>query len=325
MNVSVVIPVLNESKLIQRCISSIRNQDYPLKDFEIIVVNDGSTDGTREILENLEDQGSIKAIHFSENRGRAATRLEGAQKASFKRLFFMDSRVSVEPDFFKKYFREKGTWIPGHIPYDPKSMMERTFFLLRKLSFKKFYDQYYGKPHEITAQNFDETPKGTACLLIDKKIFIESTQAIDYKNKNVSDDTKLFRHILEKEKKIHIDPLATIHYQQRKGLINNGLHLFRRGPLFVDYYYGRIKKITLLINLGLLILIVLFTCILFFPQVIMPILLGLIFVTLIISIKAGEKITDYCMLSFSLPFLMSFFSAGVLIGLFNKVRDKIKK
>ena len=57
--VSIVIPARNEEKYIDRCIKSLLNQDYPR--FEIIVIDDNSTDGTSKILKNIKDNKSSKA------------------------------------------------------------------------------------------------------------------------------------------------------------------------------------------------------------------------------------------------------------------------
>ncbi len=57
--VSIVIPARNEEKYIERCIKSLLNQDYPM--FEIIVIDDNSTDDTSKILKNIKDNKSSKA------------------------------------------------------------------------------------------------------------------------------------------------------------------------------------------------------------------------------------------------------------------------
>ena len=53
IDVSVIIPSYNAGSTITRCIESLLVQDYPIKKFEIIVVNDGSTDNTENIVKTL--------------------------------------------------------------------------------------------------------------------------------------------------------------------------------------------------------------------------------------------------------------------------------
>ena len=68
--VSIVVPAHNESYAIVETVDALVKQQYP--DFEIIVVNDGSTDNTAELIDELADQGKIRAIHLETNQGKAA-------------------------------------------------------------------------------------------------------------------------------------------------------------------------------------------------------------------------------------------------------------
>ncbi|PLT27797.1 glycosyltransferase family 2 protein [Peribacillus deserti] len=68
MELSVVMPVYNGSEYLSEAIKSILKQTY--RDFELIIVNDGSTDRTKEIIENFKDE-RIKPVHLDENRGQA--------------------------------------------------------------------------------------------------------------------------------------------------------------------------------------------------------------------------------------------------------------
>ncbi len=62
VKVSIIIPIYNEEKYLKECLSSVLNQS--LKDIEIICVNDGSTDSSKDIIgEYAQKDGRIKAIH----------------------------------------------------------------------------------------------------------------------------------------------------------------------------------------------------------------------------------------------------------------------
>src|SRR3989344_4959833 len=63
--ISCVFAVRNEEKLISRCLSSVLNSDYEPK--EVIVVNDASTDGTKEILDQYKGIKNLKIIHLTKN------------------------------------------------------------------------------------------------------------------------------------------------------------------------------------------------------------------------------------------------------------------
>lgn len=84
--VSVVIPTYNTAKYIGYTLDSVLNQTY--KDFEIIVVNDGSTDNTIEVLKPYTEQ--IRYI-YQKNGGRSKARNTGIQAANGKYIAFLDS------------------------------------------------------------------------------------------------------------------------------------------------------------------------------------------------------------------------------------------
>jgi glycosyltransferase involved in cell wall biosynthesis len=91
--VSVIIPVYNGERYIKESINSVLNQTF--QDFEIIIVNDASTDNTEKvILENFEDlihKGKIIYFKNEENKGRHISGNTGVEKSSGKYLFFLDA------------------------------------------------------------------------------------------------------------------------------------------------------------------------------------------------------------------------------------------
>ncbi|HET9530055.1 MAG TPA: glycosyltransferase [Blastocatellia bacterium] len=84
--VSVVIPTYNRAELLNETIKSVLNQSF--KALEIIVVDDGSTDDTREVVSGL--NGPIKYI-YQENKGRSAARNRGFKLSSGEYICFLDS------------------------------------------------------------------------------------------------------------------------------------------------------------------------------------------------------------------------------------------
>lgn len=108
MFVSIIIPTYNRSKLIIRTIESVLAQTF--SDFEIIVVDDGSTDNTRGILKEHIDSGKIKYI-YQNNAGPARARNNGIRNARGEILAFLDSDDEWTQDKLEKLmglFKEKG-------------------------------------------------------------------------------------------------------------------------------------------------------------------------------------------------------------------------
>jgi len=93
--ISVVIPVFNGEKFIQEALESVLAQNEP--SVEILVVDDGSTDGTAAVAENF--RGAIRLIR-QPNRGVAAARNHGIQLAQAEVLAFLDADDLFTPDKF---------------------------------------------------------------------------------------------------------------------------------------------------------------------------------------------------------------------------------
>lgn len=93
--VSIIIPVYNVEKYLYRCVKSILSQDY--YDYEIILVDDGSTDGSGMICDELTEQhGHISVIH-KPNGGQGSARNAGLNHAKGKYIWFIDSDDYISP------------------------------------------------------------------------------------------------------------------------------------------------------------------------------------------------------------------------------------
>ena len=100
--ISVIIPTYNRANLISNSIKSVLNQTY--KNLEVIVVDDGSTDNTKEIIDKFEDE-RIKYIKLRENRGGSNARNIGIQNAKGKFISFQDSDDIYYPDKLETQFK----------------------------------------------------------------------------------------------------------------------------------------------------------------------------------------------------------------------------
>ena len=88
--ISIIVPVYNSSKTIERCLNSLVNQT--IKDIEIIIVNDGSTDNIETIIKEYEkNYKDIIKYYFKENEGVAKARNFGIEKAKSDYILFVDA------------------------------------------------------------------------------------------------------------------------------------------------------------------------------------------------------------------------------------------
>ena len=94
--VSVIIPVYNTEEFVEEAVRSIMNQT--LQEIEIIVINDGSTDGSLSIIERLAKEDKRIRTYTQQNQGLSATRNKGNEYAQGKYIYFMDSDDYLEPE-----------------------------------------------------------------------------------------------------------------------------------------------------------------------------------------------------------------------------------
>jgi len=100
MKVSVVIPVYNEQDAIIECIESLQAQNY--KDFDVVVVDDGGSDKTLEVLSDLRFKIKDLRILKQEHKGAGAARNLGAKEANGEILVFVDADMTFDKNFLKK-------------------------------------------------------------------------------------------------------------------------------------------------------------------------------------------------------------------------------
>ena len=99
-SVSIIIPAYNAEKYLQRCLDSIASQ--PAEEYEVIVVNDGSTDGTGQIADAFAAKGPrVRAVH-QENGGVSVARKNGVSQAAGAYIWFIDSDDFILPGSLAK-------------------------------------------------------------------------------------------------------------------------------------------------------------------------------------------------------------------------------
>ena len=96
MKLSIIVPVYNVADFLTKCLESLLAQDLPQNEYEIIVVNDGSTDNSGEIAQQYADKyANIKLINQA-NQGLSGARNTGIKHAKGEHIQFVDSDDYIE-------------------------------------------------------------------------------------------------------------------------------------------------------------------------------------------------------------------------------------
>lgn len=256
---SVVIPAYNSATWIPSTVEALAVAlERSALAAEVIVVDDGSTDGTADAAESMRPLlGDRLHVISQPNGGRFSARWAGAQAATGDLLLLLDSRVLLHADALAHVAQaldsepDLRTW-NAHIVTDPAAPLVGRFW---EVPTHIFWRRYLARPRRmlIDAENFDSLPKGTTCFLVPAESFREACLAIwpTGDSRFVSDDTKLLRHLVAGSPFV-LDPGFAATYRPRVDVPGFLRHARDRGTLFVDSYGGTsLARDLVLVVLGL--------------------------------------------------------------------------
>ncbi|MBR3822408.1 MAG: glycosyltransferase family 2 protein [Kiritimatiellae bacterium] len=98
--ISIILPVYNGTEFLKFALDSVRTQTYP--DFECICIDDGSSDGSREVVRRVADEDSRFRLIVQENQGVAAARNRGMGEACGDFITFLDQDDALAPDALRR-------------------------------------------------------------------------------------------------------------------------------------------------------------------------------------------------------------------------------
>ena len=221
--ISIIVPVYDVEKYLENCIESILNQTF--KDFELILVDDGSTDNSGKICDIYEKKDSrIKVIHKN-NGGLSSARNAGLDIACGKYVGFIDSDDSIHPRMYE-------------ILYDLIKKYESD---ISCCNYKKIYDIFKDEYENVNSLEVIEMSNIEAIKnLYDKEIGVKLVIAcnklyrknlfdnIRYKVGRVHEDEFMAHRILYNCKKITYVDNELYYYLQREGSIMSQISYKRK-------------------------------------------------------------------------------------------------
>lgn len=185
---SIVIPFFNREKFLEKAVQSVIDQTY--KEWELILVNDGSTDDSLIIAKSFDDS-RIKVVSYSLNQGNAFARNSGWKASKYSWVAYLDS-----DDWYEKDYLEK-------LALEIRNNPEIGFFWtgVRFIdSLGNSIKEEFWKPKESLPSDtfFDELRIGTNCGIAVKRTLLESFGGFD-ENFKASVDREFFLRISQNE------------------------------------------------------------------------------------------------------------------------------
>lgn len=219
--ITFIIPIYNTEKYLQRCVDSILEQTY--NNIEIILVNDGSTDNSKQICEHYQQLDSRIKLINKPNGGLSDARNKGLDHSTGEYIIFIDS-----DDFWvDKYQLEKLLNAVSNIHLYDFVGFNCSYYYASKNKYKKWRE--FSKKN-VNSNDKDEIIQElvksgvfpmSACLKIINRNFLISNN-IRFEKGLFSEDTPWFLEVLEKANKIHFINLYIYAYRQNvQGSITN--------------------------------------------------------------------------------------------------------
>ena len=173
--VSVVIPVYNVEKYVEEAILSIMNQT--LKELEIIVVNDGSTDGSIDIIENLAKKDKRIQIISNPNQGLSIARNLGIYRAIGEYIYFFDSDDILEEVTLKLCYDKCLQDKLDFIFFDAESFADNSLFNVKQFDYRRcgmYKDTVYSGIDILKGLLSTKGYRSSVCLLFINRQFLSA-------------------------------------------------------------------------------------------------------------------------------------------------------
>lgn len=208
--ISVIIPIYNVEKYLDRCLKSIISQSY--KNIEIILIDDGSKDASSKICDDYaKSDNRIRVIH-KKNEGVAIARNLGIKKATGKYITFIDADDYVEKDYVKILYelcRDHDVSIVGTIDEnDEQVVISKSKSMIKIANGKEAIKEML-----VTNRFF-----GWTCW--NKMYKTEIVKNVKFREKvKIAEDVEFLYNVIKKAKKVNIDTSYKLYHYvlDRKG------------------------------------------------------------------------------------------------------------
>ena len=221
--ISMIVPVYNTSKFLKQCLDSIINQTY--KNLEIILVNDGSTDNSLEILEEYSKSDDMVMIINKNNGGLSSARNAGIRIATGEYILNVDSddwlEITACEKLLEKALETKGDIIIGNIylEYPQKRMKWLDLQTEGIYKFEEYFDKY-----------IQENGKNSICNKLIKNDLYKKNNIFHPENISYGEDGSTLLRLVSQAKKIVKISNFIYHYRQ-----NNQSMMYSKNKKIYEY------------------------------------------------------------------------------------------
>lgn len=320
--ISVIIPSYNAASWLPKTIPKVDRalEASGVINAEIIVIDDGSSDNSEEVVKKISTKFPLKYYKF-ENGGRFLARKRGTEKAKYDYILFIDTRIYITSKGLKFIVdtqakqADRQVWT-SHVHLDREGNMYARFW--EAITFVA-WRRYFAKPRDMSygIKDFDMYPKGTTCFFTPKKVVERANLWFEkntINNKLSNDDTLLIRKIAEKNS-ININPEFSCTYHARTNLKQFIKHVYHRGKVFVDgflrrdgnrFYYPLIAFLILSVVVPVILIIV--------PKLIIPFLIVFIvswLLGLLALLLLGVQLKDALSFFILSPMFLFVYGGGI--------------
>jgi glycosyltransferase involved in cell wall biosynthesis len=253
MKLSVLIPTYNRLEILQKTLKTLEAQTLPHRDFEVVIINDGSTDDTRDWLDSYNGKLNIVALH-QKNAGQGIARNNGIKKTQGDIILFLgDDMLPAHPDFLelhvKSHEKHYGLeWAAlGRIDWPP--YLEQNDFMKWMTNGSSIFGKFGG--HQFAYEKLDRGQKPdynffyTSNLSLKRK-FLGDTPFDDDFSKYGWEDIELGYRLQKKQgmKMMYLKEALTYHdHPMDASGLKNRMIAIGRSAHIIDAKYPELNKL----------------------------------------------------------------------------------
>ncbi len=211
--ISVIIPAYNIEDLLKKCVDSVAAQDYPKDLLQIIVVDDGSTDGTGAVADALSQKYSNVQVIHKQNGGSSSARNAGIAVATGEYLGFVDSDDFISEDMYRLLMDAAIRYDADMVQISRDEIAESGEKLPDVVIPPK--EEMVISPAEHLRTLLMHTGDSSFCTKLTKRTLF--TEDMKFPEDELNEDFYLMIHMLEKVGKLVILPKQGYHVFYRSG------------------------------------------------------------------------------------------------------------